>query len=291
MVRLAALLASFAVSLGAASAQPAPADSITVTGEKLRAEIDRYLGTVTTATAIAGKIARWERNSACPVAVGLKPEYLTFITKRMRQVAQEIGAPFNTAAGCAPNLRIVFTTAPQALLDNVRKNHSALLGYTNSNRAADRVAQMIHPIQAWYTTETIDWNGQRKKDVRVIGMCADIFAPDCPNAFKSSPFKTGSGLKSDFGQVTIVADPSKLGDPPMGALADLIAMLALSQPQLGAGCQNSVLDLAVKACANPPDGFSTMDMGFLRGLYHMRGLAVGMRNPLAAQMEKDLSGK
>ena len=62
--------------------------------------------------------------------VGLKPEFLAFIAARIRAVAQEIGAPVDPAPDCAPNIRIVFTTAPQALLDNVRKKHAGLLGYT-----------------------------------------------------------------------------------------------------------------------------------------------------------------
>lgn len=290
MTRLAALFLCLAL-VGAAQAQPVPraGDSVTVTGERSRAAIERYLGEVTTHTVIAGKIARWERNQVCPIAAGLRPAYLAFITARIRAVGAEVGAPVNSKPDCQPNIRIVFTTAPQALLDNIRKHHSGLLGYANSNHQADRMAEVIHPVQAWYSTETIDWNGNRKRDVRVIGMCADVLSVDCPNAFKSSPFRTGSGLRSGFENVTIVADPTRLGEAQMGVLADLIAMLALSQPLLGTGCQNSVLDLIGKDCANPPGGLSVLDMGFLRSLYHMRSLAVGMRNPIAAQMEKDLN--
>lgn len=88
------------------------ADSVTVTGARLRAEVERYLGSVSVSSAVVGKIARWERHAVCPVVVGLRPEYLSFITARIRSVAQEIGAPVNPKTDCAPNIRIVFTTAP-----------------------------------------------------------------------------------------------------------------------------------------------------------------------------------
>ena len=292
MIRLTAVLVSFAVALGAASAQQAaPADSVTVSAAQLRAQVERYLGSVSVKSEVVGKIARWERHAVCPVVVGLAPGAVTFITTRIKQVASEIGAPVNPKADCTPNLRIVFTTAPQALLDNVRKKHAGLLGFARSNREADRMAQMIHPIQGWYRTETVGDRGIAKRDVRVIGMCTDVFSPDCPNAFQVQALRVGNNVKTRFEDVTIVADPARLGDPQMGALADLVAMLALSQPQLGAGCQNSVLDIIAKACPNPPDGFSVLDMSYLRGLYSMRGSAVGTRDPIVSWMVKDMGGR
>ena len=290
MTRLAAIAMAFVLLPAAVWAQQA-GDSVTVSAARLRAEVERYLGSVSISSAVAGKIARWERIAICPVVVGLKPEFLTFITARIRAVARDIGAPVDTSPQCRPNIRIVFTTTPQALLDNVRENHSGLLGYTRTNREADRVAQVIHPIQGWYRTQTVGDRGVAKRDVRVIGMCIDVLSVDCPNAFHSEALRVGNNIKSRFEDVTIVADPVKLGDPEMGALGDLIAMLALSQPQLGKGCQNSVLDLIAKACPNPPSGFSAMDMSYLRSLYHMRGSAVGTRDPIASWMVKDMTGK
>jgi hypothetical protein len=290
MIRFVATAMALALLPAAAWAQQA-ADSVTVSATQLRAEVERYLGSVSTSSVVAGKIARWERIAICPVVVGLKPEYLSFISARIRAVAQDLGAPVDASAKCRPNIRIVFTTTPQALLDNVRKNHSGLLGYTRSNREADRVAQVIHPVQGWYRTQTVGDRGLAKRDVRVIGMCTDVFSSECPNVFDNQAIRVGNNIKSRFEDVTIVANPVKLGDPEMGALGDLIAMLALSQPQLGKGCQNSVLDLIVQACPNPPGGFSAMDMSYLRSLYHMRGTAVGTRDPIASWMVKDMTGK
>jgi len=280
-----------AISSGAASAQPAPGDSVTVSSERARAAVERYLGAVSVRSAFAGKIARWEYHEICPVVVGLQPGAVAFITARIKQVAQDVGAAVNSNENCAPNLRIVFTTAPQALLDNVRKKHGSLLGVTNSNRQADRAAQMTHPIQGWYRTETVGDRGYAKRDVRVIGICADVFSAACPDAYAVQALRVGNNIKSRFEDVTIVADPTRLGDPQMGALADLVAMLALSQPQLGQGCQNSVLDLIAKACPNPPAGFSAMDMSYLRGLYRMRGTAVGTRDPIVSWMVRDMTGE
>jgi len=291
MMRFAACLLVSGLFATAVSAQASTAtESVTVTSERARAAIERYLGSVSVKSEVVGKIARWERHAICPVVVGLQPGAVSFITTRIKQVATEVGAPVNERADCAPNLRIVFTTAPQALLDNMRKKHAGLLGFARSNREADRMAQMVHPIQGWYRTQTVDDRGLAKRDVRVIGMCADAFGPECPNVFRVQALRVGNNIKTQFEDVTIVADPVRLGDPQMGALADLVAMLALSQPQVGQGCQNSVLDLIVQACPNPPDGFSAMDMSYLRGLYHMRGTAVGTRDPIVSWMVRDMTG-
>src|SRR3954465_10015092 len=105
--------------LTGAVAQPAT-ESVTVTAERARDEqIKSFIQSRAAPAERVGRIARWE-SGICPIAVGLRPEFLKFVVQRVRQVAADAGAPVRARLSCKPNIEIVFTSAPQALVDNIR---------------------------------------------------------------------------------------------------------------------------------------------------------------------------
>src|SRR3954471_20405198 len=105
-------------------AQPAalPQENVTVTATLSRGMLHKFVRAFAVPTKLSGKIARWER-PICPLAVGQNPHFIAFITQRVKYIALAAGARVNTEASCTPNIEIVFTTTPQALLDNVRQHH------------------------------------------------------------------------------------------------------------------------------------------------------------------------
>src|SRR5262245_16227007 len=112
----------FAVSIllmagGMHASAETPSESVTVTATKSRAVLDKFARDFVTPAKRTGKIARWERR-VCPIVVGQNSNYTRFIAQRVKYVALAVGAPINTAPDCRPNIEIVFTTTPQALLDN-----------------------------------------------------------------------------------------------------------------------------------------------------------------------------
>ena len=55
-------------------------------------------------------------------------------------------------ASCKPNIEVVFTTTPQALLDNIRKGEPVFLGYhDNGSQAMNWPRLRIH--EARHTTD------------------------------------------------------------------------------------------------------------------------------------------
>ena len=139
-------------------------ESVTVTATKAsQAAIDSFIGTRATATRVANKLARWRR-AICPETQGLGPTYAKFVTGRIREIAETIGARVDEDEKCTPNIEIVFTTAPQGLLDNVRKEHPSYLGYYDNQSQADKLATVTYPIQSWYTTATGDLTGEPQVD-------------------------------------------------------------------------------------------------------------------------------
>jgi hypothetical protein len=219
-----------------------------------------------------------------------------------------VGAPVAADKNCKGNIDVVFTTAPQKLIDGVRASHPNFLGYYDNESQLDRLATVSRPIQAWYTTTTEDLDGKAEFDSgKTIGMGLEIWVP-CPRtpgvclvnlpnarAFQTTGSRLGDGLKSSLYHVIIAADPGKLKDYEIGTLADYIAMVALSQINLPESCQplSSIISLLTPSCDQKSNALSDADLGYLKGLYRMSGGRTlrTQQDEIAYQMEQTLAGK
>jgi hypothetical protein len=270
-------------------------ESVTVTGERTHEAARKLVKGLASAAPVSGKLTRWQ-DGICPVTVGLRPEAVKFINDRLRAVAAQVGAPVNADAACTPNIEIVFTTTPQRLLDNVRKDRPQLLGYAASQAKVDALAVVHWPVQAWYTTQTRDLYGNKVIDLaHHKGLPQPGLPPDAV-AFASTGWRFGNGQTSDFYHVVVTADPAKLTDYPIGQLADYVALLALSHVDTPDTCQplSSIVNLLVSGCHNIPDGLSPADMAYLNGLYRrmQNGLNAGLqRGAIAAAVEDAAGGR
>lgn len=290
-------------------AQPAaPTENVTVTGTKSREVIGNFTKSFAAPAMLTGKIARWERG-VCPVAVGQRPNFTSFITQRIKYVAIAIGAPVNTEASCTPNVEIVFTTTPQALLDNVRKNEAVYLGYAVSSAQLDALAKITRPIQAWYTTETVDLIGRRQLDSGRppegggVTMASEMAMPSSrafgapttmSNAYntRSTGNRIDGGIHSGFNHIMIVVDTTKLADQTIVPLADYISMLALTQLNSLDACQQlpSIVNLLAADCSHAVECLTQFDLAYLQGVYKMganKNLAL-QRNDIADAMTDTL---
>ncbi|HEX4272871.1 MAG TPA: hypothetical protein VHZ32_15880 [Rhizomicrobium sp.] len=257
-----------------------PVENVTVNGRRVPdEEIHAFVTARTAPTFKLGKVARWEKG-ICPTAMGLKSDFTDFVKKRVKEIAARVGAPLDPNANCQPDIQIVFTTAPQDLLNNIRKNSDALLGYHDNDSQAEEMAKVTHPIQAWYSTVTIDVRGVPRFDGgKITGIgCVDL--PKCriylprAQAYAVTGDRVGDGLRSGFHDVIIVIDPKKLGGYEIGALADYIAFLAMTQPRSLDDCQQlpSILNLLASGCkdADTTSEMTESDLGYLKGVYHMK---------------------
>jgi len=263
----------------AAAGVSGSAESITVTATPLphRSAVDEFSYSYPTEVRTTDKIARWKRG-ICPAVYGLPARFSDFITVRLKAIAQNAGAPVDADPKCRHNIEIVFTTTPQVLADDLRKNHYPFLGYFDNFGQADELAKVTHDIQAWYTTATVGRSGLLRVDnprgdlmsgidINGFGMGHVFYAPG------AGRFNVGPA--SSLYNVIIVANPAKLGAYEMGALADYIAMLALSQPKNFDACWEvpSITNLLSKDCQaeRKTATLSDNDTRFLYGLYKMDG--------------------
>ena len=261
-------------------------ESVTVKGS--RNAYHDFSKTFATPTAVTGKMARWEHR-ICPLVVGQNAHYAAFITQHIKYVALAAGAPVNTEASCEPNIEIVFTSTPQALLDTVAKDSPLFLGYHTSLDQRAALAKMTRPIQAWYATETTDIDGRHWADTgmtyangnrvgNLASGAADVMnnAPgqkieDLPPFYHSLGTRANDGIHTGFRHILIVVDSTKLAGQEIVPLTDYIAMLALAQINSLAACQAlpSIVNRLVQDCGHPADSLTIYDLAYLQGLYHM----------------------
>lgn len=273
----AALTTAWAAS--AAAATPEAAESVTVTATPLphRSAVDEFIYSYPTEVRTTDKIARWKA-PICPVVQGLPARFASFVTTRVKAIAHTAGAPVSEDPKCRHNIEILFTTAPQAVGDWLRKDHWAYLGYFDNFHQADELAKVTHDIQAWYTTATVGYHGLLRVDnprgdflTGAYGGMNGIDGGKVYYAPGAGRFNVGPA--SSLYNVIIVANPAKLGEYEMGALADYIAMLALSQPKSFDACWEvpSITNLLTKDCQaeRKTATLSDNDARFLYGLYKM----------------------
>jgi hypothetical protein len=292
-----ALIALAAAPLSAAE----PSEHVTVTETRLAPEqaLRAFVHSYATPAPVNGKMTRW-KDPLCPVTTGLPLDGNRLVTNRVRQVAGQAGAPVGTAASCKPNIDIVFTLHPQALLDEVRKKNPVLLGYHDVAQEA-RLATVSHPVQAWYTTQTVDINGTTYVDDRLRHhggfdtqtVFGKVTIPDA-RVEHASASRIVDGLSSELFHVIVVIDLAKVNGKTVGALADYAAMLSLAQTQAFEACQPvaSITNLVSPGCGAQlkADTLTANDLAFLRGLYSInpRSSFATQQGEMAYQMAKGL---
>jgi len=205
-----------------------------------------------------GQLARWS-DPVCPVAIGLDPAFNTFVVKRVNEIAARAGAPVPTRQPCEPNIEILFTPNPQALLNDVRKHSPELLGF-HWHAEARKLAAVKHPIQAWYATATANEAGEEYLD---DSCCSP------PPVRRNSAFT--NGYVSHFKGVLVVADADKVAGYQIGSIADYVALLALSRPGSPDQCETlpSITDLMSPTCGDDPtrQALTDADAAYLKALY------------------------
>jgi len=300
MKRVTGLLAFLIAAFPAWAQEPPapPVENVIVTAPAQRPEdaLNHFIIAHAAPSPWLGKVARW-KTGICPVTIGLPDKLGLFVTQRVIRVAMLAGAPLAHREPCRPNVAILATDKPQALLDFVRAKRPALLGF-HYRPHAQALATMRRPIQAWYSTATEDFNGLISADLPSgdlgYGVMGTFGRPGSMHV--SGNRAIGNGLKSEFTTAIIVVDTGKIAGQAIGPLADYIAMLALSQAPSYDGCQDvpTITNLMAAACADgmKPNGLTDIDATYLRGLYRMDAgrSYLGERSSIAYEMKKDLGG-
>jgi hypothetical protein len=228
----------------------------------------------------------------CPVVDGLPPEMNAAIAGRVRQIAIAAGAPV-APPGCTPNnVQIEFTAQPKALFDLARKRNWLVAGFHYASQG-QRVGEVTRPVQAWYVTATRSTalgtaeaatafaGGMNSATLQVTA--GHNQAPTGPVgvAIIDDPFGRTPGsdpgsrmndtLGSEFANVLVIIDQTKVAGDSTQAVADYAGVMALAQIADLDACNvlPSVLDLFATGCSpsRSPEMLTASDLAFLQGLY------------------------
>ena len=234
-----------------------------------------------------GLLARY-MTPVCPSVVGLTQRFAEYISQRITEVAAQAGAPRGSCL--RSNVRVVFTSQPQKLMDYVRAKDPGLLGY-HFLQEERTLAAFQGPIDAWHMTGTRGWDGASWAD--------DATNQKDPNVAKGGHYATaslGAGrlrgtVSSEFLFALVVVDSARVEKLPIGRIADQIAMMVLTNPKRSRTCSAlpTLLDSLNPDCPASASlvSFSPYDEALLKGLYASDAQATGatQRNDIAQRIE------
>jgi hypothetical protein len=215
------------------------------------------------------QVGRWYAQ-VCPETVGLQPAANEYISRRIVEVARKVGAPIKTGGKCTANIKIIFSLHPQVQLDYIATNYQIYLGYS---RKPNQLVKFNHAIQAWYVTGT-----RSSVELKTPAKCFGCIPPSANGLdIDSENWVVGQGgsyltkdMRSEFVQITVIADANALVQIPAHTVADYIAMLVLTRTALD-GCNPlpSVMDVLSRDCGEgaKPEGITETDTAYLKALY------------------------
>ena len=214
------------------------------------------------------QLTRWG-TPPCPTTAGLPESFNTFVSRRVVEVASQVGAPTSRKPTCKMNLLIVFTDQPQALLDGVRRRRPQLLGF-HYHAQAKRLATVNRPIQAWYVTGTRSSRPSSSNDLGGLVKLDDPFEPMSGGAPGS---RLTSHISSEFLAALVVVDTTKTAGQKIGAIADQVAVLSLTRPSQPRPCGElpSILDVMNPDCPSDRgvEALTSWDIAYLKALYRV----------------------
>jgi hypothetical protein len=245
--------------------------------------------------------AKWKR-PVCPNVYGMSAVAKFMIERRIREVAQQVGAPVDRADPCTPNITIVVTPEPQASLDSIAASAPYLV-----MGGKKRQLTVTQPIQSWYTTYRRDYGGLAQLDLpwedgatasvgdtgglvtgsntsfmdmaetgvnagpAMSSLMQGSLESDLPRVHAQGG-RLGTGVSPEMAGVVVIVDAKAIMGMTLGALGDYFALLSLSQAPVTGRCQEapSIANLMVASCNRDVKtaSLSNVDVALLTGLYH-----------------------
>jgi hypothetical protein len=236
-----------------------------------------------------GQFSRW-KSPICPRVMGVAPAAAYMVEKRIRDVAQEVGAPLDRSDPCAPDIVIFVTDRQQMLLDAmVAKDHWLF-------DAGDMTVR--YPVQAWYMNFVRDYNGRLHMDVPWESICPDCgtSAEHPPPPLPANDTWLHTGIQAQMGTAVILADTAAISGLTLGSFGDYLALMVLAQTPATGRCQPapSIANLFLKDCDADfhTTALSDVDLAMLTALYQTPDEPEKLQAMrLIANMRRDLEGQ
>jgi hypothetical protein len=237
----------------------------------------------------------------CVNVIGLPEQFDAFVAKRIVEIAREVHAPVATDAKCKPNVNVIFSPQPQAQLADIAKRRDILFGFVLRSDVR-KVSTFSRPIQSWYLTRRVGTQGDSELEINTGPECISSHAPNEPPCDIKAPVlgragsRLGNDMSSELVHSLIIADAGKVAGEKIDAVADYIAVLALSQWQGLERCSamRTILNLMADGCGaeDRPEAATPADLALLEGLYtaNVRESGSQQRAVIASTIRKVVTG-
>jgi hypothetical protein len=255
---------------GRASAQPAPPplhtqlESVTVRAQRVESwnySAGFVQSLLRPSFRMQDQFAKW-KHPVCPRVKGMSAASAHLIEQRIREVAKKIGAPMDQKEACTPNIMVVVSQEPQAILEGLKDKDWPLFASTPV-----RDMKMRYPVQVWYYSVDVDYSGRSFIDV----------APEYnfePPTMAGNSTRLYTGIQPETRLATIIADSKAIRDTALGTFADYVTLLTLAQTPVTGQCQPapSIANLFLADCAEGAHtvALSTADLAMLTAIYQTR---------------------
>ncbi len=224
-----------------------------------------------------GQLSRWE-DKVCPGVVGLTPDasqaMLDRIAMRAISLDLRVGEP-----GCKANVLIVVTEDGQKFTPTFVQQNKQLFGDaidSGNSLGKDALAAFTKdgkPVRWWHVSQTVTDRGQVMGDSNATPSNGGGFS-GAQVARVNNASRLGASTHQEFNRIIAIVDTSKTKGVSFSAVADYIAMIALTQVQadVDAGGYDSILNVFEGPVGDeaPLTGWTSWDSAFVNGLYAVR---------------------
>jgi hypothetical protein len=289
--------------LGGAAAGQSPPDGASddqkklpeVTIEAQRRSIQRqahsFVYDITDRVDDIDSLARWDQ-PICPLVAGLPVEQGEAVLTRLSQIAVAAKAPL-APQHCEPNFHVIVTSDPEGLLKKWRHRDRFMFGRLPPPNGALPIEQFIHstrPIRVWYNADVTGNAGESPGD-STFALGRDFEGAPVVTV-TNNPLMSWSALLK-LTSVIIVVDERRVKGYTLGQLADYIGMIGMAQVNLDlnplAGPSILRLFAASSSAVDRPDGLSTWDQAFLKGLYTTDQGSIWQRGLIVTRVVQELA--
>jgi hypothetical protein len=312
-VRIAVAIVTLAACLSSALADPLPAGKaqssspdqaeptapnnlpqVTIKAQRLSLELRVHAFVSHITTSLVGdndSLTRWHF-PICPLVAGLPAEQGEAVLTRLSQIAAAAGASLGPRR-CEPNFHVVVTSDPEGLLKKWRARNPFIFGPVPPLNGEVPITRFLHtnrPVRVWYNTEFTSAEGGASSDGQFEMSGVDLGGAQTVKIWGASRVKWPVVL--NLTSVIIVVDTRHTKGYTLGQLADYIGMIGLTELNLDSDLESAPTILRLFAASSSgegrPDGLSSWDQAFLKGLYNTDQSSRWQRSRIVTRVVQDI---
>ena len=213
---------------------------------------------------------------------------------RLSKIAASVGAPL-AAENCKPNLFVVVTSAPDALLKAWSKRDVSMFD-SGDDRGGVEIRNFLNaklPVRAWYNVEIYNSDGTPLDHLGAApGMAGFAMSGVRINAHSRATRIQFNDVRN-LSSVIVLVDATRARGVTFGQLAAYVGMVGLAEIKIDANVFDtpSILQLFANSGNPAPSGLSAYDQAFLKGLYHTEHLDQRQISAIKTAIVQDIAPK